>query len=235
MLGEDSMLEGKKVLALIPARGGSKGIPNKNIYEIKEKPLIAYTIECAKNSQYIDDVVVSTDSEVIARVAKEYGASVPFMRPEELASDTAKTIDGVLHALQCLVKEQYEILVLLQPTSPLRTTEDVDLALEKFASENFKSLVAVSEVNDSPILMRKIYPDGKMEKLLCENSTVRRQDMPMIYRVNGSIYINLVSEINEDTSFNDNSIPYVMEKNHSVDIDEYSDIVLAEWLLKNSI
>ena len=227
------MINNKKVLALIPARGGSKGIKDKNIYPLYGKPLIAYSIDCARNSKYIDDVVVTTDSIKIADVAKKYGASVPFLRPAELASDTSKSIDAIVHAIQWLEKheEKFDICVLLQPTSPLRTTEEIDEALEKFVESGEKSLVAVSLVSDNPILMRKIKTDGTMERLIDLQSTVRRQDMKNYYRVNGSIYINKVSEINADTSLNDNVIPYIVKPENAVDIDETKDIVLAEWYL----
>lgn len=227
------MINNKKVLALIPARGGSKGIKDKNIYPLHGKPLIAYSIECAKNSKYIDNVVVSTDSTKIAEVAEKYGASAPFLRPAELASDTAKSIDAIIHAIRWLEEhgEKFDIFVLLQPTSPLRTAEDIDGALEKFVANGEKSLVAVSLVADNPILMRTINPDGTMEKMLDLQSTVRRQDMKNYYRVNGSIYINKISEINANTSLNDNVIPYIVKPENAVDIDEKKDLVLAEWYL----
>ncbi len=227
------MINNKKVLALIPARGGSKGIKDKNIYPLYGKPLIAYSIDCAKRSKYIDEIVVSTDSIIIAEVAKNYGAYIPFLRPVELASDTAKSIDAIVHAIKWLEdhNEKFDIFVLLQPTSPLRTVEDLDGALEKFINSGEKSLVAVSLVSDNPILIRTINADGTMEKLLDLQSTVRRQDMKNYYRVNGSIYINKVSEINADTSLNDNEIPFVVKPENSVDIDEKKDLVLAEWYL----
>jgi CMP-N-acetylneuraminic acid synthetase len=227
------MINNKKVLALIPARGGSKGIKDKNIYPLYGKPLIAYSIDCAKRSKYIDEIVVSTDSIIIAEVAKNYGAYIPFLRPVELASDTAKSIDTVVHAIKWLEdhNEKFDIFVLLQPTSPLRTVEDLDGALEKFINSGEKSLVAVSLVSDNPILIRTINADGTMEKLLDLQSTVRRQDMKNYYRVNGSIYINKVSEINADTSLNDNEIPYIVKPENAIDIDEKKDLVLAEWYL----
>ena len=128
------MYKNKRILALIPARGGSKGIKDKNIIELCGKPLIAYSIDAAKNSKYIDDILVSTDSEKIAEVAKKYGARVPFLRPYELATDTSTTLDVVLHAIDYVNKEEkkYDTLILLQPTAPLRKTEDIDSAIEKF-------------------------------------------------------------------------------------------------------
>ena len=223
------MYENKRILALIPARGGSKGIPHKNIAPLAGKPLIKYSIDAALQSKYIDYVLVSTDDAEIADVAKKNGSNVPFLRPKELASDTAKTIDAVLHAIETLLEagETFDSLVLLQPTSPLRTAEDINGAIEKFYAAGRQPVVSVSEVSDHPILIRTI-EDGVLKPLLQTGSTVRRQDMPPFYRVNGSIYINPIEEINRDTSFNDNPIPFVMEKDHSIDIDEPIDLLIAE-------
>ncbi len=228
------MISGKKVLVLIPARGGSKGIKDKNIYPLCGKPLIAYTVESAKKSKYVDNIIVTSDSRRIIDVAKEYGANAPFVRPVELASDTSKSIDAILHAINWLNEhnDNYDILVLLQPTSPLRTTADIDNALEVFIKNNEKALVSISEVSDNPVLIRTINTDGTIKKLLDSSSTIRRQDMEKYYRVNGSIYINKISEITFETSFNDNPIPYIVETENAVDIDELKDIVIAEWYLK---
>lgn len=231
------MYEGKRILAFIPARGGSKGIPHKNITPLAGKPLIQYTIDAAKQSRYIDYVLVSTDDEEIAAVARQCGAEVPFLRPPELAADTAKTIDAVLHAIGTLREagETFDSLVLLQPTSPLRTAEDIDKAVETFYQNNRRPVVSVSEVIDHPILIRTIEqtPEGERLKPLLEgSSTVRRQDMPPFYRVNGSIYINPVEEIRRTTSFNDNPVPYVTAKDSSIDIDDPADLVLAEFRMK---
>ncbi len=226
------MYKDKRILAVIPARGGSKGIPHKNVINLCGKPLISYTIEAALGSKYIDYVMVSTDDQEIADVARKNGAKVPFMRPVELASDTAKTIDAVLHAILELKKigEEFYSLVLLQPTEPLRTSKDIDGSIEKYFECNCQSLVSVSEVDDHPILIRSIEND-KLKPILGVSSTCRRQDMPKYYRVNGCIYINTINEINERTSFNDNLIPFIMDKSHSIDIDEMSDLFWAEYCL----
>ena len=230
------MINNMRILAIVPARGGSKGIKDKNIKEIEGRPLIEYTIEAAKRCEYIDEIVVSTDSEKIAKVAKKAGAKVPFLRPDELASDTARTIDVVLFTIEQLklIGQEYDIVVLLQPTSPLRDEDDICGAIEKYVSCNMKSLVSVSEVSESPILMRQIVDETHMEKLLNINSTIRRQDMAKYYMVNGSIYINKIEELNSDTSFNDNVIPYVMDRSHSVDIDDYVDIEVMKYYVNNS-
>lgn len=228
------MIGEKKVLALIPARGGSKGIKDKNIFDIEGMPLIAYTIISALKSKYVDKVIVSTDSEKIGQIALKYGAEVPFYRPKELANDTAKTIDAVIHAIQEVEKnEVFDVLVLLQPTSPLRDEKDIDGALEKFVLYKEKSLVSVSKVRDNPLLIRRLYKEELMEKLLPDNSTVRRQEMPEFYRINGSIYINLISEITTDTSFNDNLVPYIISERNGVDIDELVDVEIVKYYLNN--
>ena len=229
------MINNMRILAIVPARGGSKGIKDKNIKEIEGRPLIEYTIEAAKRCEYIDEIVVSTDSEKIAKAAKKAGAKVPFLRPDELASDTARTIDVVLFTIDQLklIGQEYDIVVLLQPTSPLRDEDDICGAIEKYVSCNMKSLVSVSEVSESPILMRQIVDETHMEKLLNINSTIRRQDMAKYYMVNGSIYINKIEELNSDTSLNDNVIPYVMDRSHAVDIDDYVDIEVMKYYVNN--
>jgi len=231
--GDKYMYKGKKILSIIPARGGSKGIKKKNIIELNGKPLISYTIESSLLSSYIDRTIVSTDSIEIANVSLECGASVPFMRPSELATDEAKTIDVVLHTIETLKSkgEEYDIMVLLQPTQPLRTWIDIDKSIELFFKKNLKGLVSVSIVDDHPILMRTIGDNGELCSLLGENSTCRRQDMKLYYKVNGCIYINSINEIKKDTSFNDNSVGFVMEQSHSVDIDELKDLAVAEYFL----
>ncbi len=220
------MYKDHSILAIIPARGGSKGIPGKNIFEVSGKPLIAYTLEAASGSQYIDYVLVSTDSQEIADTAKKYGGQVPFLRPAELASDTAKTIDAVVHCVKEMKESQmqeFESVVLLQPTSPLRTSEDIDGAIELFYQNDEKSLVSVSELDVNPVLIRRI-EDGRAVPILNESSTVRRQDFKKYYRVNGAIYINRACELTPETSLNDNETAYIMDSSHCIDIDSMDDI-----------
>lgn len=229
------MYNGLKILSIIPARAGSKGVKNKNIIEICGKPLIVYTIEAAKNSKYIDEVIVSTDGDIIADVSKRNGASVPFLRPAELASDQSKTIDCIIHVINKLSETNcfYDVIVLLQPTSPLRTAEDIDGAIIKFFNYNQQSLVSVSKVEDHPLLIRTIDKEGFLHGLISASSTCRRQDMPLYYKVNGAIYINRADEINVDTSLNDNIIPYIIEESHAIDIDTEFDFIMATQLLEN--
>ncbi|SKB95305.1 CMP-N,N'-diacetyllegionaminic acid synthase [Lachnospiraceae bacterium] len=227
------MFNGKRILGFIPARGGSKGIKRKNICELCGKPLIAYTIEAAKESKYIDWIIVSTDDYMIAEIAVKYGAAVPFIRPSILASDESKIIDAVIFSIKklCDKGEMFDTLVLLQPTQPLRTTKDIDDAISKYFEHGEKSLVSVCEARDNPLLLRRIDGEGVMHHYENKSSTVRRQDMEKIYRVNGCVYINDVAELSADTSFNDNTIPFIMERNHSIDIDEEEDFWIAERYL----
>lgn len=228
------MYQNKRILALIPARGGSKGIKNKNIIDLCGKPLVSYSIESGKRSNYIDDVVVTTDSNEIADVAKKFNAWVPFMRPRSLASDTSKTIDCVLHAVHTLetMGHYYDLCILLQPTQPLRTTEDIDKSIHTFFEYKCESLLSVSPVNDAPILIRQLNKDGTLTHLINQTSTVRRQDMLPYYVVNGCIYINKIEDLCESTSFNDNKTAFIMSKDHSVDIDNPSDLDLAKYYMR---
>lgn len=234
MIGCSKMIGNRKVLALIPARGGSKGIKDKNIIDVEGRPLIAYSIEAAAASQYIDRIIVTTDSEKIKIISEKWGAEVPFLRPAEYAADNSTTLAAVLHAIRKLQSEgeTFDILVLLQPTSPLRTKEDIDGALEKFIRIGCEALAGISPVADSPVLIRRLNENGRMEKLLQISSTVRRQDMPKYYRINGSIYINNIDEVDENTSFNDNPIPYVMDVEHAVDVDDLKDLEVVKYYLR---
>lgn len=228
------MYKGKRFLAIIPARDGSKGIKHKNIIDLCGKPLIAYSIEAGLKSKYIDRVIVSTDGKEIAKVSKAYGADLPFIRPKELAEDTSKTIDTVIHCIDELKKlgDTYDYIVLLQPTQPLRKSEHIDEAIELIVENNEDNLVSICKVKEHPILMRTINIDGEMNNLLQCSSTQRRQDFKEFYRVNGVIYINKINEnLNKDTSLNDNKLAYVMDEKYSIDIDELLDVKIARLML----
>jgi CMP-N,N'-diacetyllegionaminic acid synthase len=230
------MINGKKVLAFIPARGGSKGIKNKNIRVVSGKPLVSYTIAAALNSSFVDYVLVSTDSKKIASISKTFGAQVPFLRPQELSSDHSKTVDGVVFTIQKLRESDlnFDYLLLLQPTSPLRDERDIDNAIKLFVDSNETSLLSVSEYSGNPFLLRSFPEADKplLQKAISQNSTIRRQDLPRFFKVNGAIYINKIADISLDTSFNDNQIGYVMDPDHSTDIDDWSDLLRVRALLK---
>lgn len=214
------MFQKKRILAIIPARGGSKGIPNKNIVDVCGKPLIEYTISAAQQSQYIDRIYVSTDSISIAEICRTCGIQVSELRPSELATDQSKTIETLRYTLQLLKHEQYDYVVLLQPTQPLRLARHIDEAIQLIVPGQRESIVSVTEVSEHPIFMRSVEDNGKLKSILNMNSTIRRQDLGTLYRVNGAIYINKASDILEcDISLNDNECPYIMDKAYDLDID----------------
>lgn len=227
------MIQEKKVLAIIPARGGSKGIPKKNIIKVGGKPLIQYTIEAAKASKYIDEIHISTDDVKIASIVNRLGLYVNRLRPKHLAQDDSKTIDVMIDVLDYYNKQniRFDIVVLLQPTQPLRKSFHIDEAIEKYLEFNEESVVSVSLVNEHPILMRKINEFGTLLPLLNETSTIRRQDFTPFYIVNGAVYINKVNELTSNTSLNDNLRPYIMDGRYHVDIDTYNDLKMFELLL----
>lgn len=231
------MYNNHRILAIIPARGGSKGIPGKNTIDLCGMPLIAYSILAAQKSQYIDRVIVSTESEVIREVALSYHADVPFLRPVKLASDTAKTIDSILYTIDTLhsLGDCYDYIVLLQPTQPIRHASFIDTAISTLIDNGRSSLVSVCPVSEHPILMRTMDSDGTLHSLLPVSSTVRRQDFPDIYRVNGSIYINRIDEtLNSDTSLNDNQLAFLMKSEHSFDIDTLDDLQRTAQYIKDT-
>ena len=229
------MYKDKKILAVIPARGGSKGVPRKNIINVDGYPLIKYTIDCGKYSKYLDRVIVSTEDLLIKKVAEGNGGVVPFLRPQELAEDTSKTIDCIVHAVDTLksMGEEYDYVVILQNTVPLRKSWHVDEAIEKIIDSNETSLVSISEVEEHPILMRTLNEDETVKNLLHMNSTMRRQDFPKFYKVDGAIYIQKIDEnFNLETSLNDGKLGYIMEKKYTTDIDNYIDIKIVEYYLE---
>lgn len=232
------MYKSNKIIAIIPARGGSKGIPNKNIINVLGRPLIDYTIKEALKSEYIDDIIVSTDSDKIAKIAKNSGAEIPFLRSEHLAQDTTNTIDVLVDTIEKLKDSgrTYDYMLLLQPTQPLRRVFHIDNSIKEIIDNNRISLVSVNKVKDHPILFRKIDSKGNLSNLLNENSTLRRQDFTEYYKVNGAIYINkLDSQFDSNTSLNDNRFAYIMDSSFDVDIDEPMDIEIfkTKWLFMN--
>lgn len=233
------MFKGKRYLAIIPARGGSKRLPGKNILKLVDKPLIAWTIDAAINSKYIDDVIVTTDDTEVARIAKIYGASVPFMRPVELATDEAKTIDVVIHAIQFLksTNKEYDYIVLLQPTSPLRNEYHIDEAIEHIVEKKVDSIISVCETEHSPLWSNVIPENGDMSHFLNDEiKNTRGQDLPIYYRLNGAVYITDCNRLlKEHTFFLSNNIcSFVMKTESSIDIDNQLDFYFADYLLKKN-
>lgn len=229
------MLSNKKILAIIPARGGSKGITRKNIKELNRKPLIAYTIEAAKKSKYIDKIVVSTEDEEIAKISESFGANVPYLRPGELAKDDTPGLDPILHCIQWHKdnSENYDYAMCLQCTSPMRTVQQIDEAIDRLINSDYDALVSVCESEISPYWMKKV-EDGILKDFVEEAPFyARRQDMPKVYRLNGAIYIAKTEMlINLKTWYSEKTLPYIMDNITSTDIDNLLDFKFAEFLMK---
>ena len=221
------------VLGVIPARGGSKGIPRKNIKSLGGKPLIQWTIDAAKHSKYLNRVVVSTEDPEIARIASELGADVPFVRPSNLASDETPGLATVLHALEQL--PEYEWIMLLQPTSPLRVTEDIDCVFELCHASGAPAAVSVSDVSVHPYWTYKIGSEGRMESFIANRPDIfRRQDLPPAYCLNGAVYLARTDWLIEQGSFiSAETLGYVMPPERSIDLDSPLDWEWLEFLLEN--
>ena len=224
-------------IAIIPARSGSKGLPDKNIRLVNGKPLLAYTIEAALDSGCFDTVHVSTDSERYAEIAREFGADVPFLRSAELATDTASTWDAVREVLARYAElgRKFDTMMLMQPTTPLRTGEDVKAAYALLREKQAKSVIAVCEVDHSPLWCDTIPDSGSMQGFGRKDlAWVNRQDLRPYYRVNGAIYLLSVVGISippDDDIYEDNCYALFMDRKKSVDIDSEDDLALVEFLL----
>jgi len=228
----------RKLLAIIPARGGSKRLPNKNILDLAGKPLIVWTIDAAKQSKYIDRIVVSTDSSRIAETALKAGAEVPFLRPETLAQDDTSTYEVVDHTLTELRNHgnQYECLLLLQPTSPLRTAEHIDSATDLFTTKNADAVISVTEVDHLNEWSGDIPESLCLEQFFQGKAEKRSQELSAKYRINGAIYLVNISKLLEHKTFflSKNIFAYPMEKEKSIDVDTQFDFQLAEFLIKEN-
>jgi len=224
-----------KIIAIIPARGGSKGVPRKNLRLLCGKPLIYYTIREALKSKHISKTIVSTEDEEVVKTSNEYGAEV-IKRPIELAKDETPTIDVIFHVLQVVKAQNFEpkIVVLLQPTSPLRNAQDIDNAIELFLENDCESVVSVCEIEHSPYWSFKI-ENGYLTPIFGEEYLrKRRQDLPKVYIPNGAIYVSTPEVLCKYRSFYcQKTIPYIMPPERSVDIDNEIDFMLAELLMMN--
>lgn len=226
-----------KNLAIIPARGGSKGLSRKNIKMLNQKPMLAYTIEAAIQSGCFNKVIVSTDDSEISGIAAEYGAEVPFLRPLHLANDTAKIVDVLLHAIDFFEMRQdyFDYVTLLQPTSPLRCAADIVGAMKLCKEKQANSIISVCEASHSPLWMNTLPEDNNLENFLNKDIlNKRRQDLPVYYRLNGAIYILNVEFLKASESFySDKSYAYVMPPDRSIDVDHILDFQLCETVLTN--
>uniref|UniRef100_UPI003260CA02 acylneuraminate cytidylyltransferase family protein n=1 Tax=Clostridium sp. NkU-1 TaxID=1095009 RepID=UPI003260CA02 len=228
------MYKNKTFLAIIPARCGSKGIIDKNIREINHKPLMAYTLEACKRSGIFDDMVVSTDSEKYAGIAERFGASVPFLRPKELASDEASSNDVILHVIDGLrhLGKTFDCFMLLQPTSPLRNEKHIIESADVLLENNADSVVSICKSDSSSCLTVELTGEGRVKALFSDKKQVRRQDMPPEYRINGAIYLALTSYFVKHKSFYEGeTLPYFMNAFDSIDIDDGFQMKIAELLL----
>ena len=224
-----------KILAIIPARGGSRGVPGKNIRLLNGKHLICHTIEEALKSFYPLRVIVSTDDAVIASISDKCGADI-IRRPDELARDDSPRIDAVFHVIDSMKNEIVpDIVILLQATSPLRNTEDIDAAIELYLNNKCDSVSVISmcKVDHSPYWCFRFDNDDFKPLFGDEYLRIRRQELPEIYRPNGAIYITSLSNLYKNKEFYcDNIIPYIMPAERSIDIDEEIDFLIAEQLIK---
>lgn len=226
----------KKILGVIPARGGSKGIPDKNIYIFNAKPLIAYTIEAGLKSKLLSDMIVSTDSQKIKEVAVQYGAKVPFMRPEELSNGSALAIPTIQHAVAAyeeIVGFKYDYIIMLQPTAPLRCSEDIDNALQQLIDKDADGIISVVDVdNYHPLKMKVIKDDYLYDFIKSDQENPPRQELPPVYIVNGAIYATKRNVLMDENTFKgERCLPYVMQDDKSVNIDKISDIIIADYYL----
>jgi len=228
-----------KILALITARSGSKRIPDKNIKKLCGKPLINWSIDVAKGIEDICDILVSTDSPIIADIAHKAGALVPWLRPEEMASDTSSSVDVSLHALDWYQAEIGKVdgFLLLQPTSPFRTQETIKNSIKLFSKHKMKSVVGFSPVNDHPLWCYKL-ENGIMKPFIDNNKEhLKSQDLPPLYITNGSIYLITPDELRINKSFyKGNIVPYIIDNpRESLDIDTLWDWEIAEMICNKEI
>jgi len=235
------MIAGKRVLALIPARSGSKGLPDKNIRPLAGRPLLCWPVAAALESKYVDKVVVSTDCPKYAEIAREAGAEVPFLRPDHLSSDTAPSIEFILHAITFLQEQgsEFDYLVLLEPTSPLTESRDVDDALESLANNRGlgDAIVGVAEmVSGHPAFAVSLDENALVKPYTQEagEMAVRRQDVNALYQLDGSFYISSVEALKKQRGFyHSRTLAKVMPYHKSFEVDDLVDFICIEALQKN--
>jgi N-acylneuraminate cytidylyltransferase/CMP-N,N'-diacetyllegionaminic acid synthase len=228
-----------KILGTVCARGGSKGVKNKNIKDLNGKPLISYTIELLSKWDKADRIVCSTDSERIANIAKEYGADIPYIRPIELASDSASKLNVIQHLVNFCEKQdnvKYDIIVDLDPTAPLRKINDIEEAFSKFLESDANNLYSVSLAKKNPYFNMVEIDEYGYAHLCKDSNVVRRQDAIPVYEMNASIYIyNRDFLINTKTLHSDKTIIYEMPAISSIDIDSELDFLFVEFLIQKEV
>jgi CMP-N-acetylneuraminic acid synthetase len=228
------------IIGLITARGGSKSIPGKNIKSLAGKPLIAWTIEAALQCKGLSRVIVSTDDEAIAEVARQWGAEVPFIRPGDLAQDASSHISVVLHTIRWLEeKEEFcpDYIMLLQPTSPFRTVEDMERTIQLAKDHHAVAVMSVCEATKHPYKTYNIVENGSLEYFLPSNIEYKyRQALPKVYEENGAIYLNKRTSLMHDQTFlPTGTIAYVMPEERSLDVDTPWDFYVADLVLRNQL
>ena len=229
------MYRDKSFLAIIPARGGSKRLPRKNILDLNGKPLIAYSINAGLRSKYVNKVIVTSDNQEILNISQQYGAEV-IKRPSYLASDTSTSFDVIKHTIENL--EQYDYVILLQATSPLRTFININKAIELLNEKNADAIVSVCEMEHSPLWANILNDDLNMNNFLKDETLNRRsQDLEKYYRINGAIYICKTDKLLSKKSFflKDNIFAYIMDRKYSIDIDEEIDFIVAQSIMEKYI
>lgn len=225
------MIHGKTILAVIPARGGSKGLPRKNILPLGGRPLLAWTVAAARGARLLDRFVLSSEDQEIIEVAKSVGCEVPFVRPRELAADDTPGIAPILHALRVL-PERYDYVVLLQPTSPLRIASDIDDCIERCHSMGASACVSVTPATKTPYWYYRLDEQERLCPLLDGPRATRRQDLPECFLLNGAVYVARTQWLLETKTFlTDETLGWVMPRERSLDIDSREDLALCEVLL----
>ena len=232
------MPEKKLILAVITARGGSKGIPGKNIKLLGGKPLLVYSIDAVKKSKLITHAIVSTDDKKIAEVAKKFGGEVPFLRPRKLAEDKTPHVPVMKHAIEFMEKKlgvAFDYAVILQPTSPFRLSEDIDRTLEKLIKSGADSAVTLVDVdNYHPVKAKKLVGDKVLPYCFPEPEGTRRQDFPPAYRRSGAVYAMKRDLLMKDNRlYGDNIVGHIVPADRSVDIDTPFEWFRAEWMLED--
>jgi len=222
------------MIAIIPARSGSKGLPNKNIKPLNGIPLIAHTILCAQRAKSINQIIISTDSKIIADICLEYGADVPFLRPEHLSTDQSHAIDAYIYTIEQLEKQLNNAIdnfIVLQPTSPLRRPEDIDKAIELFFKMSADSVISYTKEHHPIYWHKNICKDLRFENIFPE-VIKNRQELRETFFPNGSIYIYKTEIIKQRRHYTNNSYAYIMPRNLSIDIDTIDDFEFAEYILQ---
>ena len=232
------MFNKKRILSIILAREKSKGLPGKNIRELNGKPLLAWPIIASNGSKYIDNTILSTDSSNYADIGKTYGASIPFIRPSSLANDTSLSSEAVAHAIEFLQKTNdiYDYIILLEPTSPLTQSSDIDSAIETLLMHNqFTSLVSVSKVvSTHPSYCYAIGHDMRIKPFQSKAESLRRQDIQELFHCDGSLYISRVNDfLLNKTFYHENTMAHIMPKWKALEVDDDLDFFLIEQIMRN--